>query len=217
MTAVAFFDMDLTVLTAGTGPLFLRFLALQGNVGMTPLLRAYFYAALHKAGVLDYPSAMARIYRESSGACESKLEFLCRRFFDNIVKGYVSETAVERLATHRVQKHHVVLISASVEQLVAPVAHHLGFDAHLCTHLEVIDGRLSGRTVKPDCYGANKVFWARQYLDQHSADSDDAYFYSDSHVDLPLLESVGHPIAVNPNERLLRVARTRGWPVQSFR
>ena len=109
----------------------------------------------------------------------------------------------------------MVLISASTQFAVQPVAEHLHLD-FLCTQLIDRDDELTGEVVDPPCYGAGKVVWAQRYADEQGADLRDAYLYTDSHSDQPLLDAVGHPIAVNPDARLKRLARKRGWPIEMF-
>ena len=80
----------------------------------------------------------------------------------------------------------------------------------------IIAAHMTGNVVEPPCYGDGKVTWAQRYADEHNATLSTAYFYTDSHSDQPLLELVGHPIAVNPDARLKRVAHKRGWPIEMF-
>jgi putative phosphoserine phosphatase/1-acylglycerol-3-phosphate O-acyltransferase len=110
----------------------------------------------------------------------------------------------------------VAILSAATQYVVEPVARAVGIEDVLCTRLEVKNGLFTGKVIEPACYGPGKVHYARQYAAQHGAELSDAYFYSDSDVDLPLLELVGHPVAVNPDKKLTAVARQRGWPIEDF-
>ncbi len=213
---VAFFDMDHTVLAASSGVLYLRYLLRHGQVGLPVLLRSLGNAILYRVGLLDYPSVMARLSKDSSGLGVSDLVDLCEHWFRESAVHHISATATERIAYHRDKGHLVVMLSAATPYLVAPVAHYVGCDEYLCTQLEVVDGKLSGNIVPPDCFGLNKVHWAQDCLAKNSGDLAATYFYSDSYSDLPLLELVGHPVAVNPDPRLRRVARARGWPIEAF-
>jgi phosphoserine phosphatase len=75
---------------------------------------------------------------------------------------------------------------------------------------------LTGQVVPPVCYGTGKVVWAERFAEEHGVDLSASYFYTDSITDLPLLERVAHPVAVNPDPRLRRLAQKRGWPVETF-
>lgn len=126
-------------------------------------------------------------------------------------------TRAATVAWHRNQGHRVVIVSAATPYVVRHVARDLDLDdEYLATRLEVVDGKFTGRVVEPACYGQGKVILTRQYAADHNLDLGQSYFYSDSSSDLPLLEAVGHPVAVNPNRRLGRIAAGRGWPVMKF-
>ena len=97
------------------------------------------------------------------------------------------------------------------------MAHDLGLgDDYLATRLEVVSGRFTGGLIEPPCYGAGKVVLARAYSAQHNLNLAASYFYTDSHHDLPLLESVGKPIVVNPNRKLKAIALERCWRQERF-
>lgn len=213
---IAFFDMDRTVLRDSSGMLYMRYLWSRGEVGRVAMLRSYWYAALYRVGFLNYPAVAARLTEITAKANEAETTTFCQRFFDEMMVQYVAEKAVQCLNEHRAQGHVVTLISASTPYVVAPVAHYLGIDDYLCTHLEVIGGRLTGSILLPACYGPDKVFWAQDFLRRHDGDLAQAYFYTDSYSDLPLLLCVGHPVAVNPDPRLGAHATREGWPIEMF-
>ena len=96
------------------------------------------------------------------------------------------------------------------------MARELGIDHVVCSELEVVDGRFTGQPVEPLCYGEGKITRARVLLDEYGIGFDKVSFFSDSITDLPLLAEVDVPVAVNPDRRLLRAARARGWQVQSW-
>jgi len=86
----------------------------------------------------------------------------------------------------------------------------------VCSELEVVDGRFTGQPIEPLCYGEGKIIRAGALLDEHRIGFDKVTFFSDSITDLPLLSKVSVPVAVNPDRRLLRTARARGWEVQNW-
>ena len=97
--------------------------------------------------------------------------------------------------------------------MAEPLAATLGLDAVLCSRLEVEAGRFTGRIVEPLCFGRGKVSWAERWAASLGVDLAASAFYTDSFNDLPMLERVGHPVAVNPDLRLARHARRRGWRI----
>ena len=98
---------------------------------------------------------------------------------ESILKTHIAPRAVERIQTHRQQGHRVVLISASTQFAVQPVAEQLDID-FICSQLVIVDDRMTGDVVDPPCYGEGKITWAQRYADDHQATLSDAYFYTDS-------------------------------------
>ncbi len=212
----AFFDMDRTILRDSSGILYMRYLWQRGGVSPTTVLRAYWYAALYKLGRFDYPSVAAKLAIAAADSSEEETRALCQRWFDDMAVNYISEKAARQMDGHRSRGHLVTIISASTPYVVHPIAAYLGVDEYLCTRLEVIDGKFTGKIVEPACYGAGKVHWAKEYASKHKVELARAFFYTDSHSDRALLETVGHPIVVNPDARLKTLADRRGWPIQYF-
>ena len=121
---------------------------------------------------------------------------------------------VARLREHRARGHLVALVSATLEGLVEIVAEQVGADAALGSRLEVADGRYTGRMLPQVCLGAHKAERARALLAQWGeVDLAASFAYADSGHDAPLLELVGHPVAVYPDPSLHALARARGWEV----
>ena len=125
--------------------------------------------------------------------------------------------AVELLAKHRAAGDKLVIITATNRFVTAPIAARLGVDTLLATECEMADGRYTGRTTDIPCYQAGKVTRLQRWLTENARNLDDSTFYSDSRNDLPLLEQVSHPVAVDPDDTLRATATELGWPVISLR
>jgi HAD superfamily hydrolase (TIGR01490 family) len=214
-TIIAFFDMDYTLLDNSSSLLYVKHLRQQKRIGRRVLLRIAWWTLLYKISAIDVNSAVPKILSYSEHQSAARLMAESREWFNTMLKNHIAPRAVERLEQHRQQGHRVALISASTQFAVQPVAEHLHVD-FLCTRLIDRDDELTGEVVDPPCYGTGKVVWAQRYAAAHGADLRAAYLYTDSHSDQPLLEAVGHPVAVNPERRLKRLARQRGWPIEMF-
>ncbi|MGQ9599816.1 MAG: HAD family hydrolase [Anaerolineae bacterium] len=213
----ALFDLDKTLLDTSSGQLYARFLYRQGQMGRGELLRVIWWGIGSRLGVLDMQKLLPRLLVQAAGDDESELRALCDRWFTQDVLPHLTEKGRERVAEHQAQGHLVAIVSASTQYVVAPLAAHLGFPGqYVCTHLESKDGRLTGQITPPVCFGWGKVVWAERFAAEHDVDLSRSYFYTDSISDLPLLERVGHPVAVNPDPRLQRLAQKRGWPIERF-
>jgi HAD superfamily hydrolase (TIGR01490 family) len=121
------------------------------------------------------------------------------------------------LELHRHAGRNTYIVSASPEELVVPLAAALGMSGGIGTIAEVVDGVYTGALSGPFCYGAGKVQAIGELARWEGLDLAQCYAYSDAASDLPMLEAVGHPVAVNPDGRLERVAHQRGWPIVIFR
>jgi len=212
---IAFFDMDYTTLDDSSGLLYVKYLRRQKRIGRRVLLRIAWWTLLYKVSAIDVNSAVPKMLSYAEHQSAARLMAESYVWFDETLRAHIAPRAVDKIDFHRQQGHRVVLISASTQFAVQPVAEYLRLD-FLCTRLIDRADELTGQVVDPPCYGAGKVVWARRYADEQGARLSDAYLYTDSHSDRPLLDAVGHPIAVNPDARLKRLARQRGWPIETF-
>jgi HAD superfamily hydrolase (TIGR01490 family) len=112
--------------------------------------------------------------------------------------------------------HVVAIATSAVRQVAEPLARELAIPHLICSELEVRDGELTGSFNPPLCYREGKLERAKAFLRSVGATLEQAAFYTDSITDLPLLEAVGQPVVVNPDARLRRAARRRGWLVEDW-
>jgi HAD superfamily hydrolase (TIGR01490 family) len=133
-----------------------------------------------------------------------------------LIDPLVYAEAVALFDEHHAAGRDVVLVSSSGEEVVGPIGDMLGADSVVATRMVVVDGRYTGE-IEFYAYGEGKAVALRTLADEHGYDLARCYAYSDSATDLPMLEAVGHPHAVNPDRALRRAATERGWPVLDFR
>jgi HAD superfamily hydrolase (TIGR01490 family) len=156
------------------------------------------------------------VLRLTTGWDREHVRTIARDAIEEVIEPIVYEEALELIAAHQAAGEPVYLVSASPEEIVAPLAEHLGVDGFLATVAEVdAAGRYTGRTDRY-CYGAEKVVAMRELADAAGLDLSASASYSDSATDEPMLAAVGRAVAVNPDRELLRIARERGWEVRWF-
>jgi HAD superfamily hydrolase (TIGR01490 family) len=215
MTIVAaFFDMDRTLLQCNTATRWIAFLRKRGEISMWKTLQAMSWIARYKLAVLDMEAVTTLATADMKGSEEAELIRKCQEFYAAEVEAAVAPKALEAVEFHRGQGHLLAILSSSTPYVTEPLAKKLGIDHVLCTRFHIEDGRFLGTHVRPACYGEGKVHWAEQFAHDHSVDLAASYFYTDSYSDLPMLERVGQPRVINPDTRLLRHARRRGWPME---
>ena len=137
-----------------------------------------------------------------------ELKELVAGSMERVLRPLVYAQSLDLVERHRRRGEPVYIVSATLQEIVQAIADDLGFDGALGTVCEVRDGVYTGRAVRA-LHAENKAHCIQE-LDY---DLDESTAYSDSHTDLPFLEAVGHPVAVNPDRALRRIAATRGWPV----
>ena len=212
----AFFDMDKTLIAENSGSLYMRYRYERGEIGGFDLLKGLGAYLQYKLGVLDIRNWTKRMMVQFRDQSEAELESEARIWFDAMVARTVYPRAAELVREHEERGHVVAIVSGATKFVVRPLAERLGVKHFLYTRLEVEGGRFTGRVVEPICFEEGKIYWIQHFIEQQGIDLAKSWFYTDSVTDLPLLELVGHPVAVNPDPFLYRAARWRRWPVEFF-
>ncbi len=140
-----------------------------------------------------------------------------RDFMRDCIAPLMLPKAVELLAKHRDAGDKLVIITATNRFVTGPIAELLGVDTLIATECEMHEGRYTGRSTDVPCFREGKVTRLNRWLEETGLSLDGSYFYSDSMNDMPLLEQVANPVAVDPDPNLRAEAERRGWPVISLR
>ena len=187
-----------------------KFLRGRGELPTRMLARAVYWQALYKLAVLDIETVFARLVADLRGDAEADMIAKCEIWYHAHVAPEVAPAARVALARHRDAGDLVVLATGSTQYAARPVAAGVGIEHVLSSELEVDGGVFTGRAAAL-CFGHHKVALAERWAARHGVDLAASTFYSDSYHDLPLLERVGTPVAINADARLARHARARGW------
>jgi HAD superfamily hydrolase (TIGR01490 family) len=209
----AFFDVDGTLIARNSATLYMRHLRRTGQARRRDLAWTLYYLVQYKFGRLDIDEALQESMRFVRGKTEADTRVDAQAWYERDVRPWLYPQMAERVAEHRRAGHVVALVTSATRYLAGPLAAELGIDHFLVTQLVVRDGAFTGEAVRPLCYGAGKVHWARELAVREGIDLGASYFYTDSVTDLPLLDAVGHPRIVHPDVPLRRLAQQRGWPV----
>jgi HAD superfamily hydrolase (TIGR01490 family) len=215
MTRAAFFDLDKTVLRIDTGMSWMRFLHRRGEVTTGYLAQAVWWSALYKVALLDMDTLATRLTATMAGQTEAELVAKADEWHRSDVFHHVAPAARVAMARHRREGDLIVLLTGSTQYAAEVVARGLGVEHVLCSRLEVVGGKFTGKLAQM-CFQKHKVGIAEQFAARHGVDLAASSFYSDSYNDLPMLSRVGTAIAVNPDTRLARHARARGWRIEKW-
>lgn len=211
---LAVFDLDETLIRGDSSQLFTRFLRNRG-IDTTPDTenRDRAFMAAYRAGELDLEDYMTFSLAPLKGWGRTELSALVAEFVTEVIEPRALPTGIERVAWHKDQGHDVLIISATGDHLVSPIARHLGIDQGIGVEVEWHNDTLAGSIGRRRPFREGKIRALKQWLASRPTVPERLWFYSDSHNDLPLLNYVDHPVAVNPDPSLLAYARERDWPV----
>jgi HAD superfamily hydrolase (TIGR01490 family) len=213
-SVAAFFDLDRTLLSMNSGLAWARYELRHGNISRLQLVRAGLWTLLYRLSFADIEQVYRTATRHYRGVPGVEIERRTREWFGREIAGYLRQAAARSLQDHRERGHPLVLLTSSSQYEAAAAAETFGLDHWLANHLPLDEkGCLCGTYAEPLCAGPGKVVWAERFADEQGVDLDHSFFYTDSFSDLPMLERVGEPRVVDPDPRLRREARRRGWPV----
>lgn len=214
---LAIFDLDNTLLAGDSDYLWGLHLCEIGVVD-----RAYYesqnehFYREYLAGDLDIQAFLAFALKPLAEYRMAQLQRWREHFLSARIDPIISAAARARIERHRSARDTLLIITATNSFVTAPIAQRLGIEHLIATEPELRDGRFTGRVAGTPSFREGKVARLAQWLTERDEDLEDSWFYSDSHNDLPLLERVTHPVAVDPDAKLLEIAQQRGWPVLSW-
>ena len=216
--AAAFFDLDKTILATSSALAFARPFYRGGLIGRSDVIRSAYAQFIFLASGADHDQmeTMRRYMSDLvTGWDVAKVREIVAETIDVIIDPAVYDEAVALIEEHRAAGRDIVIISSSGTEVVEPIGERLGADVAIGTQLVVEDGRYTGEILFY-AYGEGKAQAMRDLADERGYDLAASYAYTDSVTDLPMLDAVGHPTAVNPDGELRRIATERDWPIVDF-
>ncbi|OJJ17719.1 acyltransferase [marine bacterium AO1-C] len=211
----AFFDLDRTLINDFSAKQFVQSRVLSGKVTFSEVFTQLSAFLSYALGTSDFAQMAAMGARGVKGIKEQEFIDLGEEvYLDHLAEAIYPESRA-LVASHLAKGHTVVIVSAATTYQVNSVARDLGIESVLSTEMEVKDGKFTGKVIH-SCWGEGKAEAARKFAKTHDIDLSKSYFYTDSHEDLPLLEIVGHPQAVNPDNKLSQLAFEQSWPIHRF-
>lgn len=212
--AAAFFDLDRTLIDVNSAVLYARDEYKDGRISLRQLLQSGVWSVLYHMSLLNMQSAYAKAAKHYAGMSSTELSESSAGWFKRSIVSRLQPGARRALDQHRSEGEPLVLLTNTSSFLAEAATAEFGLDAWLANIFPVDDrGRLTGTMEQPLCYGDGKVTRASAWAHGNGIDLGASTFYTDSLSDVPMLECVGHPRVVNPDPRLRRLARRRGWPI----
>ncbi|GBD84096.1 phosphoserine phosphatase [bacterium BMS3Abin02] len=219
MTAAAFFDLDKTIIAKSSTLAFGRPLYKAGLLNRRALLKAGLAQISYRMFGADHDQmerARGEMMAIIKGWDQQQLRRIARETVDEVVAPLVFAEALAIIDEHLQAGRLVVIVSSSAEEIVDPLASHLRVDRVIATRAAVDDhGRYTGE-IDFYAYGQGKAEAIEEFARREGISLPESFAYSDSHTDIPMLEAVGHPVAVNPDKELAKVAEERDWEILHF-
>jgi HAD superfamily hydrolase (TIGR01490 family) len=218
--AAAFFDLDRTLIRRSSALALAGTFRERGLISRTQLAKAAAWQLLFVMRGASHEavrSAAEDGLRVLRGMTPNELRELVGYALEPVLRPLVYQEPLDLVMHHRARGEPVYVVSATLQEIVDTIAADLGFDGALGTLCEIgPDGAYTGHAVRA-LHADAKAAAVRELAEQEGFDLAACTAYSDSHTDLPFLDAVGNPVAVNPDRQLRRLARERGWPVLEFR
>ena len=212
-TYIAFFDVDHTIIRINSGKILVREARRKGLIPGRYFLLAIYFSLLIRIHLADPRKVMARMARWVKGLSGENMTKLSDEIVELFLIPAIYSQIIAEIHFHKEQKARVVILSSAIRNICVPLAKHLGFDDVICSELEIREGAFTGRFAGNVCYAEEKVNRLRHYCEEMNLSPSSSYYYGDSISDFQVLNSVGHPICVNPDKKLAGKARPKQWRI----
>ena len=216
--ALAIFDLDNTLIHGDSDHAWGEFLCEKGIVDVTAYRQTndLFYQQ-YIDGNMDMHAFLNFALKPLKEHSMEQLNAWHAEFMEEKIQPMMQDKAVQKIAMHREQGDFILIITATNAFVTQPIGELLEVDDLIATSPEIVDGQYTGNFVGIPCFQEGKIARLKQWLETNPHDLTGSYFYSDSRNDLPLLEIVDHPVAVDADEHLSLIAEQRNWQHISFR
>jgi HAD superfamily hydrolase (TIGR01490 family) len=215
MMPLAIFDLDFTIIEGDSEWMWGEFLFEKGIVDKDFINQMSRHFHDYENGLLDMHTYQRFLLKPLTGLDAEVLKKLISEFLNRVQRLWRPEV-LERINWHRHQGHMTLLISATSNILVEPIASMLNFPQWICTSIELDHNVPTGELNGIPAFREGKIQNLDIWLDKHAISMEDSWGYSDSHNDIPLLERVEHPVAVTPDNNLRKHALLKGWRVMDL-
>lgn len=217
MARAALFDMDRTLVRRETASLYVRYQRERGEAGWRDTARVSLWVFEYTLGIIDAPDVADRVFRQLEGTSETVFSARADDWFRLHVEPHVADRGRVAVDMHRRRGDVLAIVTGATPYTTRPLARLLGIQHVVGSELEVdAQGRFTGRPALPLCYGVGKIERAARLAESQGFRLEESTFYSDSFTDVPLLDHVAEPVVVNPDARLARVAKKRGWRIERW-
>ena len=209
----AFFDLDQTITSSVSGKELVLGAFRKGLMSRSDLISAIYLSFGYKMNLVNPSEAIDKMGSWVKGINVGTMENLCSEVFREVLLPSVYPEAKNEIKLHKERNAGLIILSSSLSPICQSMAEYLGMDDILCSGLESVDGVLTGKAIGKFCFGEEKSVRLRQYCEINNSKLKDAWYYGDALADLPALSIVGHPVCINPERKLERIAKENSWEI----
>lgn len=210
---IAFYDLDHTILEDNSATHLVHEARKRGIMSGRRFRHAVWLSLLYKLRIGDSTKMIIRMLSWLDGLRKEDIDQLCVDVFSKHIMPKIRPEILETISEHRSNRGGIVLLSSASEPICSQVYNHLEMDDLICSRLESVNGILTGKTQGKLVYGKEKEKRLVDYCIEHGYKQEDAYYYGDSYTDEYVMNAVGHPVAVDPDKKLLRTALKNYWTI----
>jgi HAD superfamily hydrolase (TIGR01490 family) len=214
--AIAFFDMDNTLLGGDNDNLLISHMIRKRQLGIGSFLKMISFNCLFRFGMTSVDEWRRWVLRELGLFNAKELIDFMDEAYELYIMPRLYMEGRDHIAAHKARGHRTVLATGATEYITEKVRVQLGADDKIATVVPFRAGRITDELQDPWPFALGKKAMAERYTQERGLDLKDCYLYSDSIADLPLLEAVGHAVAVNPDKKLEGIALRKGWPIKTW-
>jgi putative phosphoserine phosphatase / 1-acylglycerol-3-phosphate O-acyltransferase len=210
---IAFFDLDRTITKAISGRALARESLKRGLLKTSDLVIALYSGLSYRLHIGDPVDIMEKMTGWVKGLPEQTLIDICQDVFRKVMLPSVYPAVIDEIKMHKTYNAKTVILSSTVVPICSAMAEYLEMDDIICSELEIIEGHLTGRPLGKLCYGEEKLSRLKDYCERNNTSPSDAWYYGDALIDRHALSIVGNPVCINPDKKLLKVARKNNWKI----
>lgn len=211
--SLIFFDVDKTLIRGQSQNLFLTLLRKEGLIPFVEYVKISLWFIAYKLGIVKNTSRIRKTaYENLKNVKTIVVENILNKNLDQLQKRIYSK-ALHLISEHKIKGDRIVLISASTDPIINIICKMVFADDYLCTELEVINERFTGKISNEAVYGSEKLKLVKLYLKHNEINFNKIYFYTDHISDIALMHFVDIPICVNPDRMLQKIAIEKKWEI----
>ncbi len=210
---IVFFDLDKTLTNSISGKALAAAAFRKGLLSNWKLLNAAILTLEFRLRLTDQLKIIDAMVSWVKGIPEKSIDDLCTEVFNEVLFPSVYKDAISEIKHHKAKNAKVVILSSALATICKQMAENLNIDDIICSGLEVKNGYMTGRPLGHLCFGEEKAVRLKRYCEIFNFSLSEAWYFGDSISDLHALNAIGNPVCVNPDKKLKKVAKRRGWKI----